>query len=306
MTLGEHLRNALTQNVGLKLLSFTCALLLYSLVHGAQDAQRSVSVDLVVLLPPETARRVLVSPIPPSVRVTLRGSHAALDELHADDVGNVQLDVRAGQEKRVVLDKSLVHVPAGITVAQVVPPSIDLVWDDLVTRDVPVQATVAGTPASGYIVTGVPVADPAAVRVKGPKTEVMLLQHVPAEAFDVSGLTEGSYKRSLAINRPLGALSYDVGSVSVLLDIQRKLAEQNFPKLAVAVVGPAKARTQPAEVDVRLQCPPDVINALRPEQVVPRVEVKSSAASGSESLSVIVTVDKCEARVTPQAVIVRW
>ena len=193
-----------------------------------------------------------------------------------------------------------------IAVAQVVPPYIDLVWDDLVTRDVPVQATVAGTPASGYIVTGVPVAEPSMVRVQGPKTEVMLLQHVPAEAFDVSGLTEGSYKRSLVVNRAPGPLTYDVGSVSVVLDIQRKLAEQNFPKLAVAVVGPAKARTQPAEVDVRLQCPPDVINALRPEQVVPRVEVKSSAASGSESLSVIVTVDKCVARVTPQAVIVRW
>jgi YbbR domain-containing protein len=306
MTLGEHLRNALTQNVGLKLLSFTCALLLYSLVHGAQDAQRSVSVDLVVLLPPETARRVLVSPIPPSVRVTLRGSHAALDELHADDVGNVQLDVRAGQEKRVVLDKSLVHVPAGVRVEQVDPPSLDLVWDDLVTRDVPVQVTVAGTPALGYVVKGVPVAEPQSVRVKGPKTEVQLLQHARADAFDVSGLTEGSYKRSLAIDKPSGALSYDVGSVSVILDIQRELAERSFPKLAVAVVGAPKARTQPTDVDVRLLCPPDVVHALRAEQVVPRVEVKSVAASGSESLPVLVTVDKCEARVTPQAVIVRW
>ena len=306
MTLGEHLRNALTQNVGLKLLSFTCALLLYSLVHGAQDAQRSVSVDLVVLLPPETARRVLVSPIPPSVRVTLRGSHAALDELHADDVGNVQLDVRAGQEKRVVLDKSLVHVPAGVRVEQVDPPSLDLVWDDLVTRDVPVQVTVAGTPALGYVVKGVPVAEPQAVRVKGPKTEVQLLQHARADAFDVSGLTEGSYKRSLAIDKPSGALSYDVGSVSVILDIQRELAERSFPKLAVAVVGAAKGHTQPTDVDVRLLCPPDVVHALRAEQVVPRVEVKSTAASGSESLPVLVTVDKCEARVTPQAVIVRW
>lgn len=306
MTLGEHLRNALTQNVGLKLLSFTCALLLYSLVHGAQDAQRSVSVNLVVLLPPETARRVLVSPIPPSVRVTLRGSHVALDELHADDIGNVQLDVRDGQEKRVVLDKSLVHVPAGVVVDQVDPPSIDLVWDDLVTRDIPVQVTVAGTPAIGYVVKGVPVADPQTVRVKGPKTEVQLLQHARADAFDVGGLTEGSYKRSLAIDKPPGVLSYDVGSVSVILDIQRELAERSFPKLAVAVVGPPKARTQPTDVDVRLLCPPDVVHALRAEQVVPRVEVTSTAASGSESLPVVVSVEKCETRVTPQTVIVRW
>ena len=92
MNIAERLRAALTENVGLKLLSFMCALLLYSLVHGSQDAQKSVSVDLVMLLPPDAAKRVLVSPLPPRVRVTLRGSRSQLDELHADDIGNVQLD----------------------------------------------------------------------------------------------------------------------------------------------------------------------------------------------------------------------
>ena len=83
MGAADRLRSALTENVGLKMLSFFCALLLYSLVHGSQDAQKSVSVDLVVLLPPESAQRVLVSQLPPRVRVTLRGSRTALDELHA-------------------------------------------------------------------------------------------------------------------------------------------------------------------------------------------------------------------------------
>jgi hypothetical protein len=57
---------------------------------------------------------------------------------------------------------------------------------------------------------------------------------------------------------------------------------------------------------VRLTCPPEILRALRPEQVVPRVEDRSTAASGSESLPVIVEVDKCEAHVTPAAVVARW
>lgn len=305
MGAADRLRSALTENVGLKMLSFFCALLLYSLVHGSQDAQKSVSVDLVVLLPPESAQRVLVSQLPPRVRVTLRGSRTALDELHGDDVGNIQLDVRVGQEKRIVIDPALVHVPAGIKVEQVDPPSIDLMWDDLVTRDVPVQVSLANTPAAGFVVKSV-VADPPNVRAKGPKGQVSLLQHAGVDAFDVSGLTEGSYTKALAIGRPAAGLAFDVSSVSVVVEIQRELAERSFSKLAVAVVGVAKGKTLPTEVDVRLACPPDVVHALRAEQVVPRVEVKTTETTGSESLPVVVAVDKCEARITPQTVIVRW
>ncbi len=305
MAVTDRVRAALTENVGLKLLSFLCALLLYSLVHGSQDAQKSVSVDLVVLLPPDSAKRVLVSQLPPRVRVTLRGSRTALDDLHGDDIGNVQLDIRGGQDKRVAIDPSLVHVPAGIQVEQVDPPSIDLVWDDVVVRDVPIQVSLANTPPAGFTVKSV-VADPPNVRVKGPKGEVNLLQHVGADAFDVTGLIEGSYTRSLALGRPNPGLSYDVASVSVALEIQRELAERSFAKLPVAVVGVAKGKTLPADVDVRLSCPPDVVHALRAEQVVPRVEVKTTEQTGSESLPIVVSVDKCEARITPQTVVVRW
>jgi YbbR domain-containing protein len=305
MAIADRLRSALTENIGLKLLSFLCALLLYSLVHGSQDAQKSVSVDLVVLLPPDSAKRVLVSQLPPRVRVTLRGSRTALDELHGDDIGNLQLDIRGGQDKRVTIDPALVHVPAGIQVEQVDPPSIDLMWDDVVTRDVPVQVSLANTPPAGFTVKSA-VADPVNVRVKGPKGRVNLLQHVTADAFDVSGLMAGNYTRSLALSRPDVGLAYDISSVSVALEIQRELPERSFAKLPIAVVGVPKAKTLPPDVDVRLACPPDVVHALRAEQVVPRVEVKTTEASGSESLPVVVTVDKCEAQITPQTVVVRW
>ena len=47
MAFSDTVRSALTENINLKLVSIGFTLVLYSLVHGAQDAQRSVSVDLV-------------------------------------------------------------------------------------------------------------------------------------------------------------------------------------------------------------------------------------------------------------------
>ena len=52
MAISDRIRAAFTENINLKLLSIGFTLVLYSLVHGAQDAQRVVSVDLVLLLPP--------------------------------------------------------------------------------------------------------------------------------------------------------------------------------------------------------------------------------------------------------------
>jgi hypothetical protein len=156
------------------------------------------------------------------------------------------------------------------------------------------------------MVKGAPTAEPPTVRVRGPKSEVMVLQHARAEAFDVSGLTEGTYSRQLKIDKPQGRVTYELDAVKVAADVTRELVERPFTKLAVAVVGPPKAKTQPAEVDVRLVCPPEILRALRPEQVVPRVDVKSSAVTGSVALPVEVTVDRCEAHVTPAIVIVRW
>jgi hypothetical protein len=57
---------------------------------------------------------------------------------------------------------------------------------------------------------------------------------------------------------------------------------------------------------VRLVCPPDIVRSLRPEQIVPQVEVTSKDPSGSLSLPVQVRIDKCDAYPIPREVIARW
>src|SRR5260370_12481480 len=131
------LRSALTENLNLKLFSLAFALALYSLVHGSQEAQRSLMLGLVALTPPENANRELVSPIPAEVRVTVRGARSTLDDLHADDI-QIQLDLRNASETRVIFTPEMIPVPPGIAVQQIDPPELDLRWEDRIVRDVPV------------------------------------------------------------------------------------------------------------------------------------------------------------------------
>jgi hypothetical protein len=299
------LRGWFTENVNLKLLSLACALILYSLVHSAQDAQRSVSASVVVQLPRDSSNRMLVDQRPPQVRLFLRGPTAALDDLHADDL-SLQVPLSSTSEHTAKLEAKMVSLPPTVRVEAFDPSTIELVWEDVITRDVPIQVSVLGTPAAGFMVKGAPVADPAVVRAHGPKSEVLNLQYARAAVFEVNGLTEGTYPRQLLIDAPPPRVTYETTSVTVTTEITREMVERPFIKLPVIVVGQPKAKTLPAEVDVRLVCPPEILRALRPEQVVPRVDEKTTAPSGSESAPVIVQVDQCEAHVTPSTVIVRW
>lgn len=303
----DRIKGVLIENLNLKLLSFAFALVLYSLVHGGQDARGSISVDVEVNLPPESGDKVLIGTVPRDVRIFVRGSTQTIDNLRGGAVHMI-LDLR-GSPEHVVFNPTMVRFPDGVRVEveQFEPPSIDLKWEQRITRDVPVQVSVVGSPADGYVVKGPLVPEPRTVKVRGPQSDVMVLQHVRADAFDVRTITaEGQYPRQLAIERPNPRLKIEPQSVIVTAEITREVAERVFQKLPVAVVGTPKGRAQPAEVDVRLVCPPEIVRSLRPEQIVPQVEVTSKEPAGSMSLPVVVRMDKCDAYITPREVIARW
>jgi hypothetical protein len=304
MDLGRALRTLVTENLNLKLLSLAFALVLYSLVHGSQEAQRPIELKLDTL-PPESTSRVLMTHIPGTISVTVRGPKSTLDDLHADDIGSVQLDLRSGSETRMVFDPSMIPVPPGLKVVQINPPELVLTWEDVVVRDLPVEVGVVGAPARGFVVKGSPVADPGVVRATGPKTAVIVLQRARAEAFDVAGLTVGK-SQQLKIERPPEGVTYDTLTVNATVEIGREVVERPFTKVQVAVIGHANAKAQPAEVDVRLTCPPKLVSALRSEQIVPRVQVTATSEHGSDALPVQLSIDQCEVHVTPPSVIVRW
>jgi hypothetical protein len=260
----------------------------------------------VVALTPHDDNRILMTPIPPQIHVTVRGSRQTLDDLRADDIGSVQIDLRNGKETRVTFLPSMVPVPPGVKVEQIDPPAIDLAWEDVVVREVEVEVGVVGAPAPGFILKGAPIVEPKAVRARGPSSEVAVVQRARVDPFDVTGLTEGKFTRQLALNRPLGRVTFEVPSVAATIEVARQVVERSFPRVPVALIGRTGLKAQPTEVDVRLACPPDIVRSLRPEQIVPRAQVVDTTDHGAEALPVQLAVDQCDVHVTPTSVIVRW
>jgi hypothetical protein len=304
---------AFTENIGLKALSIAFALGLFAFQRGREDKQqRTVPVGVVMRLPPDSAKRELMTPVPASIHVTLRGSTRAIDALLQTGVAPVEVDLRDGERDAVTFEPNMFSLPPDIEIAIIDPPSIQLEWQDVVTRQVPLQASITGQPAEGFVVKGEPEVDPEQMTVRGPVGMVETTQFVRLAPFDATGLTEGIYRRPIAIDAPPNRVSF-IGprNATVTVTIARRLAEARFTKRPIEVIGMPNAVVLPRMVDVSIIGPPEIVRSLRAEQVVPRVDITKlpgvdPKTHSSITAEVKVDIAEAEAEVQPPTVTVKW
>jgi YbbR domain-containing protein len=307
------LREALFGHYLLKIASLAVSLAFFAYVHSAQNVQRNLTVGIVALMPPDGMARQLVSAIPNDVVVTLKGSRTQLDSLRADDIGPVQLDLRSGAETVVQLDASMFQLPPGVVLKHVHPPAIELQWDQVVERLVPVQVSRIGEAGKGLSQDGSIRVQPSEVMVRGPRAGVDVIQFVRAAPFDVTGLSAGQYKRQLALDKP-ACCTLDVPSTMAELRLARERVKKVFSGLKVEVVGMPRAVTTPSAVTVTVEGTPEDIAALGKDAVVPRVEPKDAGIdpmlagkqAGSAMLDVKVELDRVTVEVQPKQVLLKW
>ena len=271
-----RVRVAFMENLGLKILSLACALALYALQHGSEPAQRTFAVSLILIMPPESANRQLLTPLPTEIGVTLGGPRKQLDELHADDIGSARIDLRDARDNKIDLDPPMFHIPAGLVVQQIIPSSIKVQWDDVIAKAVPVQVSRTGELAAGFAVKGVITADPSQVQARGPRSVVDVIQFARAAPFDVSGLPLGMHRIKLALDKPPSLVTYEVDHVTALVQIERQLVSKTLPKLRVEMIGLTHGTCRPSTVTVIISGTAEDVNPIPPDAVVPRVEPKAA------------------------------
>jgi hypothetical protein len=97
----------------------------------------------------------------------------------------------------------------------------------------------------------------------------------------------------------------------VTVSIGRQLVQRKFARRAVTVIGPPRAKTEPKSVDVSVTGPPEVINGLRDEMIVPRVDASAGydpkeQRHASIVLPVRVDLTNVEIEIQPPTVSVAW
>lgn len=302
---GRAAKGALTHNLGLKIIAIVMAILLFSLVRGSEDAQRSVFVDVLVLLPPPEVGTMLVSEVPDRVKVTLRGSRSVLNSLREEDLEPVQIDLREPSRGYYYFEPDDFELPAGAEVIQLAPASVPLTWAERVVQDVPVLARLGGSPPPGLTAQAVDL-EPETVRVRGAETEVKELEHVATKPVDVSGLSRGRHERRAQLTEPPPHTQFDRASVRVILEVTDQEAERSFVDVPVTAVG-GEVQVRPEAVDLTLWGSSASLEQVKREHLVPVVDVTElDPAKGTQPLPVSVRgmPDGLQVKVVPDTVLV--
>jgi len=301
---------ALKEYLGLSVFAVLAAVLLFSVVHGAGDAQRSVLVDVVALLPAPGTHKILLTTLPDQVRVTVRGRRTLVQSLGHESLAPVQLDLRDTSKLFYVFDASEFDLPAGVHVAQIAPATIPLEWAERAERRLPISVPMIGHPRDGLAVRGSVHVEPAFVDIVGPAAEVSALTEVQTQPIDVSTFDAGTQELRQPLEAPPEHARYaSSASVRVVIEVAPAVARRTLRHVAVSAVGgTARVDLRPARVDVELSGVPSALDALDEDAVVPIVDLTAAAAGPNGVLVPVVLTglpDSVEATsVTPASVLV--
>jgi hypothetical protein len=307
------LQQAFSENLGLKGMALLFSLGFFGYLHGREDIQQRTIPVSIISLPPEGGAKELMTLIPAGLHLTVRGPGRAMTALIQNGVTPLELDLRQGYPARIHFTDEMFSLPREIELVLVDPPSLDLGWDDIVTRQVPLHASVTGQPADGRAVHGEPRVDPEQVTVRGPRTLVETMQFARLEPYVVNGLTEGTWARRIAIEAPAQRVRV-LGSpaATVAVEIVRRLSSRTFLGVEVQLIGPTRATALPSHVDITVTGPPEAVAALRADQVVPRADLSLSttwdkdATHGTATVPVTVPLNAIESEVQPPSVTAKW
>ena len=228
------MRPRIFRNFGIKVLSIGLAALLWGVVAGQREAERSLRVPLEYRNIP-TELELLGEPAS-LVDVRVRGSSGVLGELRGADLVAV-LDLRTARPGRRLfhLLPGDIAVPSGVKVLQATPSTVSLTFEASAVRTVPVVPDLDGDPAPGFVVGRVTTV-PATVEVVGPISAVEKITEATTEPVDITGA-----------NSPVRD--------SVTIGLLDTLARLRNPQIGVVTieVGPAPVERTLDRVPVRLR-----------------------------------------------------
>jgi YbbR domain-containing protein len=192
------LRDLVSKNLGLKLVSLFLAFLLWMVVfQGDQRVEQTFEVP-VRIIPASNA--VLMDQDVRALKLRVEGTPTVLRQVSPVDVV-ARIPVGEDREGTIALEVQPEHLglPRELRVLSISPRSLTVTVERKERRRLPIRAVIIGEPAPGFRVDEEKVrVQPRTVVVEGARSEIAALEEVPTEPVDVTGATEG-FRRQVAL-----------------------------------------------------------------------------------------------------------
>ena len=243
-------------NWGLKLISLIFAVLLWYFVVGEDKVDTTVYIPVeIVNLPKEL---IISNQFKKQLEATVRGPRGLISGINRQRITRTINLAKATPGTIVIRNEpETIQFPRGVTVSRIQPTHITLLIDELVEKDLPVQARTIGEPAIGHELAGV-VFEPPLIKIAGPKAIVGREKLFTGKPIDISGM-----KGPTTIQVPLElrpALLELMGETVVTANvvIREKTSERTIADVPIHLADPDSARKvtiEPNTIDIRAMLP---------------------------------------------------
>ena len=199
----SFLRRWVLHNFWLKVLSLVLATGLWRAISPDQElAEVAVRVPIEFQHVPSDLE--ISSMTIPDAQIRVRGPERLIRELRSTDIhAELELGDAKPGERTFDLTAQQVRLLRDLTVVQVVPGQVHLIFDTRLTRDVEIHPRVTGTFLPGEQIARVLV-DPERITITGPKDHVEMVDSATTDPVDASGTrTMATFSTNAFVPDPL-------------------------------------------------------------------------------------------------------
>jgi len=297
-TLVGRLLPLITENWSLKVIALVVSIGLYVLLHAGGESVRTLEVDL-IRGPEKDPTKVLLTPIPPRVHVTVQGPRALIDDI-VSPADAISLDLN-GQPGVIRFEDYAIKLPPGVRKLGVNPTALNLRWDTRVSKRLKVEPTWSANP-EGLVVKPASVSvTPATVLLSGPKSRIDPIQGLKSTTVELNRPV-GTHIQSVFIAIDAaglidGNVTVEPEQVEVRFELIAETKARTFTNVPVLVLKGKGVTLRPRNVSVVVTCPPKKTDELREETIVPKIDLEALgpdfAKKGPEEADVKVDVPGC-------------
>lgn len=289
--ISNAIKNIFVKNIGKKIFAIAIAIFIWLVVSLESSIEKNITIDVnYANLPPDL---VITNEPPEELNLVVRGTRSQLSTLSPQSLiftidlahvstGVAMFNIRIEQ----------IRPPRGIQVIGISPAEVTVDVDDLIRRDIPVEAII-GAPETGYEIVGKPDVVPSMTTVSGPKSIVSGMKFIPTDT--ISTIRETS---KFTIEVPLRSPNrlvklVDDKTARVTINIEEKTLEKEFKNLDIKFVNFENLNFEPRgmlKAEVAFEGPYSLIKNLNSNDIEVYVDVGKLKETDKKSQKLNVSV----------------
>ena len=212
------MKNVLFENFGLKVSAVLIAVFLWFFVTSR--GQSEISLEAPIEFQNIPADLGISASSAKAATLTIRGQERFMKRLNASDI-RVFVDLSRARHGEGIFNigENDVKLPFAMTVMSISPPSVKVRLEEMISRTVPVQAQLLGTPEKGPVASAT--VEPKSVVIRGLRSEVRKVDAVRTETLNIADIGQTATEE-LELDLAGMNIKSDVSKVRVTIILAEK------------------------------------------------------------------------------------